>query len=120
MTTFLAQFLNGLTIGSFYALVALGYSMVFGVMKLINFAHGDLFTLGAYLATRCCGIGGMDRRARRAVGGDRPLPRRRGCRRRRRRPGGGNLAYRPVYRAGRLPLVVSALGSPSSSRTPSW
>ncbi|GAB1483649.1 hypothetical protein MASR2M78_24650 [Treponema sp.] len=49
MIAFLAQLLNGLTIGSFYALVALGYSMVFGVMKLINFAHGDLFTLGAYL-----------------------------------------------------------------------
>lgn len=43
------QLINGLTVGSFYALVALGYSMVYGVMKLINFAHGDLFTLGSYL-----------------------------------------------------------------------
>ncbi len=41
--------LNGLTIGSFYALVALGYTMVYGVLKLINFAHGDLFMWGAYL-----------------------------------------------------------------------
>jgi len=45
----LEQLLNGLTIGSFYALIALGYSMVYGVMKLINFAHGDLFALGSYL-----------------------------------------------------------------------
>ena len=49
MSIFLEQLINGLTIGSFYALVALGYSMVYGVMKLINFAHGDLFALGAYL-----------------------------------------------------------------------
>jgi branched-chain amino acid transport system permease protein len=41
--------LNGLTIGAFYALVALGYTMVYGVLKLINFAHGGLFMWGAYL-----------------------------------------------------------------------
>src|SRR5512138_2231250 len=41
--------LNGLTIGAFYALVALGYTMVYGVLKLINFAHGDIFMWGAYL-----------------------------------------------------------------------
>lgn len=46
----LAQYLlNGITIGAFYALVALGYTMVYGVLKLINFAHGDLFMWGAYL-----------------------------------------------------------------------
>jgi len=49
MKIILEQLLNGLTIGSFYALIALGYSMVYGVMKLINFAHGDLFALGSYL-----------------------------------------------------------------------
>ncbi len=41
--------LNGLTIGAFYALVALGYTMVYGVLKLINFAHGGLFMWGSYL-----------------------------------------------------------------------
>jgi branched-chain amino acid transport system permease protein len=41
--------LNGFTIGAFYALVALGYTMVYGVLKLINFAHGDIFMWGAYL-----------------------------------------------------------------------
>jgi branched-chain amino acid transport system permease protein len=49
MEDFLQQLTNGLTIGSIYALVALGYTMVYGVLKLINFAHGDLFTIGAYL-----------------------------------------------------------------------
>ena len=49
MEQFLQQFTNGLAIGGIYALIALGYTMVYGVMKLINFAHGDLFTLGAYL-----------------------------------------------------------------------
>jgi len=46
---YLQQFINGLTIGSVYALIALGYTMVYGVLRLINFAHGDLFTYGAYL-----------------------------------------------------------------------
>ena len=49
MRVFLEQLINGLTIGSFYGLIALGYSMVYGVLKLINFAHGDFFTLGSYL-----------------------------------------------------------------------
>ncbi len=49
MEEFLQQFINGLAIGGIYALIALGYTMVYGVLKLINFAHGDLFTIGAYL-----------------------------------------------------------------------
>lgn len=48
MEQFFQQLLNGLAVGGIYALVALGYTMVYGVLKLINFAHGDLFTLGAY------------------------------------------------------------------------
>ncbi len=47
---FLQQILNGLTIGMIYALVALGYTMVYGVLQLINFAHGEIFMVGAYLA----------------------------------------------------------------------
>ncbi|MBI3333464.1 MAG: branched-chain amino acid ABC transporter permease [Candidatus Omnitrophica bacterium] len=46
---FLQQFINGLTIGSVYALIALGYTMVYGVIQLINFAHGEVFMVGAYL-----------------------------------------------------------------------
>lgn len=45
---FLMQILNGLQIGAIYALVALGYSMVYGIVKLINFAHGDIIMIGAY------------------------------------------------------------------------
>ncbi len=48
MDIFLQQLINGLTVGSLYALVALGYTMVYGVMKLINFAHGDLVALSAF------------------------------------------------------------------------
>ncbi len=44
------QLVNGLTIGAVYALIALGYTMVYGVLQLINFAHGDLFMLGAMVA----------------------------------------------------------------------
>ena len=49
MEFFVQQLLNGLAVGGIYALVALGYTMVYGVLKLINFAHGDLFAIGAYL-----------------------------------------------------------------------
>ena len=112
MEVFLEQLINGLTIGSFYALIALGYSMVYGILKLINFAHEDFFTLGSYvgytvlvfgsafitthfglwggliaamiIAAVCVAfVGVMVERA----------------------------AYRPIYPAGRLPAVVSALGA---------
>ncbi len=49
MEIFIQQLVNGLTIGSIYALVALGYTMVYGVLKLINFAHGDLVAFSAYV-----------------------------------------------------------------------
>jgi branched-chain amino acid transport system permease protein len=49
MQLFFEQLTNGLAVGGIYALIALGYTMVYGVLKLINFAHGDLFTIGAYL-----------------------------------------------------------------------
>src|SRR6187402_1360356 len=44
----LQQIINGLSQGSIYALIALGYTMVFGVLRFINFAHGDVFMLGAF------------------------------------------------------------------------
>ncbi len=46
---FLQQFANALTQGSIYALIALGYTMVYGVLRLINFAHGDIYMLGAFI-----------------------------------------------------------------------
>ena len=112
MKLIIEQLLNGLTIGSFYALIALGYSMVYGVMKLINFAHGDLFALGSYLGytllvlgtayvTSTLGVwGGMIAAMIVAAIGTGFM---------------GivieRLAYRPIYPAGRLPAVVSALGA---------
>ena len=48
METILQQILNGLVAGSIYALVALGYTMVYGVMKLINFAHSEVFMVGTW------------------------------------------------------------------------
>ena len=45
---FIQQLINGLSLGAIYALIALGYTMVFGVLRFINFAHGDIFMLGAF------------------------------------------------------------------------
>ena len=48
MDTFLQQVVNGLTLGCVYAVVALGYTMVYGIIQLINFAHGEIFMVGAF------------------------------------------------------------------------
>ena len=53
LKTFLEQVINGLQVGSIYALIALGYTMVYGIVKLINFAHGDILMVGAYTAFTC-------------------------------------------------------------------
>ncbi|PTQ55371.1 MAG: High-affinity branched-chain amino acid transport system permease protein LivH [Candidatus Carbobacillus altaicus] len=103
------QLLNGLTIGSIYALIALGYTMVYGVLKLINFAHGDLFAVGAFLGSSVI-LFGLSQAGLPslivlvltllliaffvAVLGV-MIER---------------IAYRPVRSAGRLPALVSALG----------
>lgn len=50
LALFLQHLANALSLGSLYALIAIGYTMVYGVLRLINFAHGDVFMLGAYLA----------------------------------------------------------------------
>lgn len=49
MDTFIQQIINGLSLGSVYALVALGYTMVYGIIKLLNFAHGDVYMVGAFV-----------------------------------------------------------------------
>ncbi len=46
---FVQQLINGVSLGSIYALIALGYTMVYGIIKLINFAHGDIYMVGAYI-----------------------------------------------------------------------
>ncbi|MBQ7860010.1 MAG: branched-chain amino acid ABC transporter permease [Faecalibacterium sp.] len=50
MTVFFSQLINGLQLGSIYALIALGYSMVYGIILLLNFAHGDIIMVGAYVS----------------------------------------------------------------------
>lgn len=60
MLEFVQHVINGLSVGSIYALIALGYTMVFGILKLINFAHGDVFMLGAFIglySSRLFGFG---------------------------------------------------------------
>ncbi len=47
---FLSSLVNGLSLGSIYAIIALGYTMVYGIAKMLNFAHGDVIMVGAYIA----------------------------------------------------------------------
>jgi len=107
MTTFLQQLVNGLSLGSIYALIALGYTMVYGVLRLINFAHGDVYMVGAYvgyyLSRRLRGaepsifsallvmLGAMLACALLGILIER-------------------LAYRPVRREARLTLLITAIG----------
>lgn len=53
MDQFIQQIINGISLGSIYALIALGYTMVYGIIKLINFAHCDVYMLGAYIGYYC-------------------------------------------------------------------
>src|SRR5258707_6763827 len=50
MEYFLQQLINGIALGSIYGLIAIGYTMVYGIIGMINFAHGDVFMVGAFLA----------------------------------------------------------------------
>ncbi len=105
---FLQQLLNGLTLGAIYALIALGYTMVYGVIQLINFAHGEIFIAGAYVALTIalvasavmlpwwalvllCGLGAMAGCALLGWGIER-------------------VAYRPLRQANRLNLFITAIG----------
>ena len=109
LEVFIQQTINGLTVGGIYALIALGYTMVYGVLRLINFAHGDLSVLGAYigLVVLGSGLGGAGTQtllvALAFVAAIIVV----GC-------AGAVLefaAYRPLRRADRLAAVVSALGA---------
>ena len=57
METLLQQAVNGLVVGSVYALIALGYTLVYGIIELINFAHGEIFMVGAFGALATWGVG---------------------------------------------------------------
>ncbi len=110
MEQFFQQLTNGLAVGGIYALIALGYTMVYGVLKLINFAHGDLFTYGGYLGLTLltsfvlqdrmgvvAGIGLLTLMVMGLVGIMGVILER--------------AAYRPLREAPRLSAVVSALGA---------
>src|SRR5262249_42356201 len=56
MDIFLQQIINGLVLGSMYALVALGYTMVYGIIGLINFAHGEVLMVGALVSWTVIGL----------------------------------------------------------------
>jgi len=60
METLLQQIINGLSLGAIYALIALGYTMVYGVLRLINFAHGDVYMLGAFAGYYLANSLGLD------------------------------------------------------------
>src|SRR3954465_486847 len=66
MEVFIQQFINGITLGSIYGLIAIGYTMVFGIIGMVNFAHGDVFMVSAFIAliaflilTSWLGVGSM-------------------------------------------------------------
>jgi branched-chain amino acid transport system permease protein len=107
MTTFLQQLVNGLSLGSIYALIALGYTMVYGVLRLINFAHGDVYMVGAYvgyfLSRRLQGGGPSFVSALLVMLGSMIACALLGILIER-------LAYRPVRREARLTLLITAIG----------
>ena len=107
MTTFLQQLVNGLSLGSIYALIALGYTMVYGVLRLINFAHGDVYMVGAYagyyLSRRLQGRGPSFVSALLVMIGSMIACGLLGILIER-------LAYRPVRRESRLTLLITAIG----------
>ncbi len=59
MDVLLQQLVNGLSLGGIYALIALGYTMVYGIIELINFAHGDVYTLGTFFSLAILGLLGV-------------------------------------------------------------
>ena len=59
MDVLLQQLINGLSLGGIYALIALGYTMVYGIIELINFAHGDVYTLGTFFSLAILGLLGV-------------------------------------------------------------
>jgi branched-chain amino acid transport system permease protein len=101
ITVFCQQLINGLSLGSLYALIAIGYTMVYGILRLINFAHGDLLMVSAYLGLFGIGLFALPWLLAFALAagltGLMGVMIERG-------------AYRPLRRAPRLSLLISAIG----------
>lgn len=99
---------NGLSVGSIYALIALGYTMVFGILQLINFAHGDVFMLGAFFGMYCARGFGMGQNSSLGALLLTIVVAMTGC---------GmvgflieRLAYRPLRRSPRINVLITAVG----------
>src|ERR687891_465624 len=108
MDTFLQQLVNGLTAGSVYAVVALGYTMVYGIIQLINFAHGEVVMIGAMIAFTVINLlvpSGLPPLAIVLIGAGCAVPI---CM----LVGYGmeRLAYRPLRHAPRLAPLITAIG----------
>ena len=58
---FLDNLINGLSLGSIYAIIALGYTMVYGIAKMLNFAHGDIIMIGSYIIFSAVTTSGLPR-----------------------------------------------------------
>ena len=109
MTDFLQTLLNAIAVGSFYALIALGYTMVYGILKFINFAHSDIVMLGAWIAFTIAAAFGMARAEPGWFAGPAILvASMAAC---------GvigfvieRLAYRPLRRSPRLNVLITAIG----------
>jgi branched-chain amino acid transport system permease protein len=108
MLEFAQHLVNGLSLGSIYALIALGYTLVFGVLQMINFAHGDVFMLGAFIAlyfTRYMGMGDTSSLSNLLVTMVAAMA---GC------SVIGflieRLAYRPLRKAPRINVLITAIG----------
>lgn len=100
--TLAQQVINGLSLGSLYALIAIGYTMVYGILRLINFAHGDLIMVSAYVAVMAIGMFSWPWPAAFALAlvftGLLGVLLERG-------------AYRPLRRAPRISLLISAIAA---------
>jgi branched-chain amino acid transport system permease protein len=100
LVTFLQQLINGLSLGSLYALIAIGYTMVYGILRLINFAHGDLLMVAAYMGVMGVGLFSwpwpVSFGLAMALTGLMGIALERG-------------AYRPLRRAPRISLLISAI-----------
>ena len=57
--SFISYLINGISLGSVYALIALGYTMVYGIAKMLNFAHGDVIMVGAFITYTMCSTMGL-------------------------------------------------------------
>ena len=79
MEYFLQQLINGVTLGAIYGLIAIGYTMVYGIIGMINFAHGDIYMIGAFIALIAFLILGMLRHHLGAAGAAARADRRRWC-----------------------------------------